>query len=165
MLIHRPGQTFRFRSGEPRYEIRTMGLSVETTFFALRAQHRESRRYHEWSSRVVNGARTWFAPGDPHQQSVNSLPRTCLEDGGKRVTLPNAPRTPTRVPTVPPGRGFSPPDHPLTPSPPTHTQLPAVPQSAAHHVRGLFRRGSGAIRSAPINQRRGSPPADRDSTR
>lgn len=63
-----------FSPGEPRYEIRTMGLSVETTFFALRAQHRESRRYHEWSSRVVNGARTWFAPGDPHQQPQQLAP-------------------------------------------------------------------------------------------
>jgi hypothetical protein len=55
-------------NGESRYEIRTMGLSVETTFFALRAQHRENKRYQEWSSRLVNGARTWFAPGDAGAQ-------------------------------------------------------------------------------------------------
>jgi len=55
-------------SGDPRFEIRTMGLNVETTFFALRAQHRDSPRYHDWSSRVVNGARSWFGPGDPRDQ-------------------------------------------------------------------------------------------------
>jgi hypothetical protein len=57
-----------FTGGEPRFEIRTMGLNVETTFFALRAQHRDSSRYHDWASRVVNGVRLWFAPGDPGGQ-------------------------------------------------------------------------------------------------
>jgi len=51
-------------SGEPRFEIRTMGLNVETTFFALRAQHRDSGRYRAWAARIVDGARAWFAPGD-----------------------------------------------------------------------------------------------------
>jgi hypothetical protein len=50
-------------NGEPRYEIRQMGLSIETTFFALRAQHRNSKQYHDWASRVVDGTHTWFAPG------------------------------------------------------------------------------------------------------
>ena len=57
-----------FNANEPRYEIRTMGLYVETTFFALRAQHRDSKRYQEWSARVVNGAHSWFSPGDRTQQ-------------------------------------------------------------------------------------------------
>ncbi len=52
----------------PRFEIRQMGLGVETTFFALRAQHRDSKAYHDWASRVVDGARQWFAPGNPQQE-------------------------------------------------------------------------------------------------
>ncbi len=52
----------------PRYEIRQMGLTVETTFFALRAQHRDSKQYHDWASRVVDGARKWFAPGNPQEE-------------------------------------------------------------------------------------------------
>lgn len=58
-------------ANEPRYEIRTLGLYVETTFFALRSQHRDSKRYHDWGARVVNGARAWFAPGDPRQEPQN----------------------------------------------------------------------------------------------
>ncbi len=50
---------------EPRYEVRTMGLRVETTFYALRAQHRASKQYRDWASRVVNDARDWFSPGNP----------------------------------------------------------------------------------------------------
>ncbi len=53
-----------FSSTEPRFEIRTMGLNVETTFFRLRAQHPDNGRYRAWSSRIVSGARAWFAPGD-----------------------------------------------------------------------------------------------------
>jgi hypothetical protein len=52
----------------PRYEIRQMGFSVEITFFALRAQHQDSRQYHDWASRVVDGARGWFAPGNPLEE-------------------------------------------------------------------------------------------------
>lgn len=52
----------------PRFEIRQMGLSMETTFFALRAQHRDSKSYHDWASRVVDGARMWFASGNPQEK-------------------------------------------------------------------------------------------------
>jgi hypothetical protein len=52
-------------NGEPRYEIRQMGISVQTTFYALRSQNRKSAEYHEWTNRVVDGARRWFSPGNP----------------------------------------------------------------------------------------------------
>jgi len=47
-------------NGESRFETRTIGWDVETTFFNLRAQNRESARYREWASEVVRGARDWF---------------------------------------------------------------------------------------------------------
>jgi len=47
-------------SGEARFESRAIGMDVETTFFALRAQSSEGPKYHEWVSAVVKGARDWF---------------------------------------------------------------------------------------------------------
>ena len=72
-----------FGNGQPRYEIRQMGFSVETTFFALRAQHRNSKQYHDWASRVVDGARRWFAPGNPQGQ-----PQQFVESPAGTVTSP-----------------------------------------------------------------------------
>src|SRR6266568_788004 len=38
-----------------QFETRWIGIGVETTYFALRAQHRAVPRYREWATRVVNG--------------------------------------------------------------------------------------------------------------
>ena len=54
------GQTPQLPSGEPQYETRWIGFEVETTYFALRAQHRESSKYRDWCSRLVKDAREWF---------------------------------------------------------------------------------------------------------
>ena len=54
------GQTPTLPSGGPQYETRWVGFEVETTYFALRAQHRHSTKYREWCSRVVANAREWF---------------------------------------------------------------------------------------------------------
>lgn len=53
-------EVLKLPNGESRFETRTIGLDVETTFFALRAQNRERTKYHEWASEVVSGARDWF---------------------------------------------------------------------------------------------------------
>lgn len=47
-------------NGESRFETRAIGLDVETTFFALRAQHIDHDKYRDWAARVVSGARDWF---------------------------------------------------------------------------------------------------------
>jgi hypothetical protein len=43
-----------------KFETRLIGLNVKTTFFALRAQHRDSSKYRAWCSRLISGARKWF---------------------------------------------------------------------------------------------------------
>jgi len=43
-----------------QFETRQMGIKVTTTFFRLRSQHRERKRYEEWAKRVVDRARKWF---------------------------------------------------------------------------------------------------------
>ncbi len=54
------GQTPQLPSGGARYETRWVGFDVETTYFALRAQHRHSAKYREWCTRVISHAREWF---------------------------------------------------------------------------------------------------------
>ena len=47
-------------SGGSQFETRFIGLNVETTYFALRAHHRDSGKYREWCSRLISDAREWF---------------------------------------------------------------------------------------------------------
>lgn len=54
------GEAPQLPNGDAQFETRWVGLLAETTFFALRAQHRDSTKYREWAARVVNGARDWF---------------------------------------------------------------------------------------------------------
>lgn len=59
-----PGEGDRFpqlpNGGGPRFETRTIGLDVETTYLALRAQNHDGAKYREWTSAIVGGAREWF---------------------------------------------------------------------------------------------------------
>jgi hypothetical protein len=43
-----------------QFGTRLIGLRVETTYFALRAQARDGSRYREWCSRLVGDGREWF---------------------------------------------------------------------------------------------------------
>jgi len=54
------GQTPQLPSGGARYETRWVAFDIETTYFALRAQHRQSAKYHDWCTRVISHAREWF---------------------------------------------------------------------------------------------------------
>ncbi len=54
------GQVPQLPGGGSQFETRPIGLNVETTYFALRAQHRQLGKYREWCSRVISGAREWF---------------------------------------------------------------------------------------------------------
>jgi len=54
------GQTPQLPGGGQQFETRLVGLNVETIYFALRAQHRDSSKYREWCTRVINDAREWF---------------------------------------------------------------------------------------------------------
>jgi hypothetical protein len=54
------GQTPQLPGGEAQFETRLLSLRVETTFFALRSQHRQMGRYRDWSARVVRAAHDWF---------------------------------------------------------------------------------------------------------
>jgi len=54
------GETPQLPNGESQFETRWVGLRAETTFFALRAQHRDTTKYREWATRMVSGARDWF---------------------------------------------------------------------------------------------------------
>jgi hypothetical protein len=54
------GEVPLLTSGESQLETRWVGLRVETTFCALRAQHRDTMKYRAWASRVIDGARNWF---------------------------------------------------------------------------------------------------------
>lgn len=60
-------------NGEARYETRTMGLNVETTFFRLRAQHPDIRRYRAWTTRLKERIDSWFseAPANTPPQVVH----------------------------------------------------------------------------------------------
>jgi hypothetical protein len=46
--------------GEAQFETRLFGLKVETTYFALRVNHRDSGKYRDWCSWIVKGAQEWF---------------------------------------------------------------------------------------------------------
>jgi hypothetical protein len=52
-------------SGEARYETRVFGVSVNRTFFALRAHDPRGVKYREWTERLVSGLRAWFEPERP----------------------------------------------------------------------------------------------------
>ena len=60
-------------NGEPQFETRNVGIVVETTYFALRAQHRQKRKYEEWATRLVNGAREWFENGQTQATVLSSI--------------------------------------------------------------------------------------------
>jgi hypothetical protein len=51
-----------YSDSSARSETMMIGLSVNTTYFALRAQHRDSSKYREWSSQLGSGAHKWFEP-------------------------------------------------------------------------------------------------------
>ncbi len=67
-------------NGEPRYEMRTMGITVDATFSRLRAQSREAAKYREWASRISSRLRDWFAPGD-NAHAPNPTPQLGGEAG------------------------------------------------------------------------------------
>lgn len=54
------GEVAQLPGGGHRYETRLIGLKVQTLFFALRAQHRDSEKYREWTARLIGNARDWF---------------------------------------------------------------------------------------------------------
>ena len=50
-------EVIRLESGESQYETRPIVIRVDVTYFALRAQHRQSTVYKDWASRVVAESR------------------------------------------------------------------------------------------------------------
>ena len=54
------GDSPQHPKGGGQYETRITNLRVETTFFALRAQHRDSEKYHQWCTRLTVNAGAWF---------------------------------------------------------------------------------------------------------
>jgi hypothetical protein len=47
-------------NGEAAVETRVVGIRIETRYSALRAQHKDMKKYEDWSNRIVSGARDWF---------------------------------------------------------------------------------------------------------
>jgi hypothetical protein len=57
----RQGEEFaKLPSGESRFETRTTGVDVKIKFFALRIAQKDSDKYREWATALVNGTRDWF---------------------------------------------------------------------------------------------------------
>ena len=59
-----------------RFETRLVGIDVELTRFALRANHLNAEKHAAWCQRVANNAREWFKraePGPADEASVIGL--------------------------------------------------------------------------------------------
>jgi hypothetical protein len=51
-------------NGAAQFESRTIGIRVTVTYFALRAQHVEMPKYHDWTKQTREGLRKWFEATD-----------------------------------------------------------------------------------------------------
>lgn len=59
--VELPGSVmFMKPTGGAHYETRPVGLNVETTYHALRANHRDIAKYRDWCERLVSDAHDWF---------------------------------------------------------------------------------------------------------